>query len=91
MSLDGLLFSCLSKVNSRTKTPINAILLVGAFSAIMATILDLNQLIELLSIGTLMGYSMVAVCVLTLRYRPMDYDVVSVDKAEKRKKLGKFD
>lgn len=44
----------------------NTIILKGLLSLIF----DLNQLIDMLSIGTLLAYSVVSVCVVILRYRP---------------------
>lgn len=67
MSTDGILFSFLGRINSRTHTPIISTLLSGMLAAIMAVLFDLTQLIEMLSIGTLLAYSIVALCVLVLR------------------------
>lgn len=69
MSSDGLIYSSMKRVNNRTKTPLNATLFSGLVAAVMALIFDLHQLIDMMSIGTLLAYTIVAVCVLVLRYQ----------------------
>lgn len=51
MSSDGLLFKVFQRVNTRTKTPVNATLISGLIAAFMALIFDLHQLIDMMSIG----------------------------------------
>ncbi|KAJ8966968.1 hypothetical protein NQ314_003191 [Rhamnusium bicolor] len=72
MANDGVIFKPLAKVNTWTKTPLIATLLSGLFSGAMATIFDLDQLIDMMSIGTLLAYTIVSICVLVLRYEVVE-------------------
>ncbi|CAH2006515.1 unnamed protein product [Acanthoscelides obtectus] len=69
MSSDGLIFKFLAKVSPRTKTPLLATVLSGLLSGIMAVLFNLDQLIDMMSIGTLLAYTIVAVSVLIMRYQ----------------------
>ncbi|CAH1988868.1 unnamed protein product [Acanthoscelides obtectus] len=79
MSSDGLIFKFLAKVSPRTKTPLLATVLSGLLSGVLACIFELTKLTEMMSIGTLLAYSMVAACVLVLRYS-MDPDDKKIEE-----------
>ncbi|XP_076251398.1 cationic amino acid transporter 2-like [Rhynchophorus ferrugineus] len=70
MASDGLLFRTLAKVHPKFQTPFMGTLLAGAVTGILACIFELSKLTEMMSIGTLLAYSMVAACILVLRYAP---------------------
>lgn len=68
MASDGLLFRWLGVISERFRTPLIATLVAGLFSALMATFFEVDQLAEMMSIGTLLAYSLVAISILILRY-----------------------
>lgn len=72
MSSDGLIFEFLGRINQRFHTPLFGTLFAGFLTGSLAAILNLSQLVNMMSIGTLMAYSIVAACVLLLRYEVND-------------------
>lgn len=46
------------------------LILCGFFSALIALVFDIEKLVEFMSIGTLMAYTIVSASVIILRYQP---------------------
>ena len=67
MAHDGLLFEIVGRISPRFRTPMVGTLLAGFLTGGLAAIFNLDQLVSMLSIGTLLAYSIVAGCVLLLR------------------------
>ncbi|XP_024881932.1 high affinity cationic amino acid transporter 1-like, partial [Temnothorax curvispinosus] len=68
MASDGLVFKWMGNINSRFHTPIMGTLSAGLLTGALATIFELEPLVNMMSICTLLTYSIVAACVLILRY-----------------------
>ncbi|KAK3710149.1 hypothetical protein QZH41_010546, partial [Actinostola sp. cb2023] len=70
MAHDGLLFEFFGSVNSKTQAPVRAVFFCGLTAATVALFVDTNKLVEMLSIGTMLAYTMVAISVILDRYKP---------------------
>jgi APA family basic amino acid/polyamine antiporter len=67
MSRDRLLPPVFSRVSARTGTPIRVTVTTGVVVAVIAAFVPLNELAELVNIGTLFAFVLVAVGVVVLR------------------------
>jgi APA family basic amino acid/polyamine antiporter len=67
MSRDGLLPKLFSKVHHKHKTPYASTVITGCIAAIIAGFLPLDFIVQFLSIGTLLGFTVVSLAVIVLR------------------------
>ncbi|KAL1448816.1 hypothetical protein WDU94_000074 [Cyamophila willieti] len=84
MSRDGLLYNSFAYVSPLTHTPIVSSVATGLLTAVLSAIFKLDQLVDMLSIGTLLAYTIVALSVLLLRYSEDLDEEVSDDDAAAR-------
>ncbi|XP_053445368.1 cationic amino acid transporter 4-like [Nycticebus coucang] len=69
MAVDGLLFQVFAYVHPRTQVPVVATMLFGILTALLALLMDLEALVQFLSIGTLLAYNFVATSIIVLRFQ----------------------
>lgn len=69
MAADGLFFQMFAQVHPRTQVPVVGILVFGVLMALLALLLDLEALVQFLSIGTLLAYTFVATSIIILRFQ----------------------
>ncbi|XP_024962850.1 cationic amino acid transporter 9, chloroplastic-like isoform X2 [Cynara cardunculus var. scolymus] len=81
---DGLLPAIFAKVHPSRHTPIHSQIWVGIVACILAGLLNVTVLSHILSVGSLAGYSIVAACVMTLRWEDKIDTHVSTISMSKR-------
>ncbi|GAB4834081.1 Carnitine O-acetyltransferase mitochondrial [Ancistrocladus abbreviatus] len=70
MARDGLLPPFFSDINKRTQVPLKSTVATGILAAVLAFCMDVSQLAGMVSVGTLLAFTVVSVSVLVLRYVP---------------------
>ncbi|TKY46315.1 Cationic amino acid transporter 2 [Spatholobus suberectus] len=72
MARDGLLPPFFSDVSKRSQVPVKSTIVTGLVAAALAFSMEVSQLAGMVSVGTLLAFTMVAISVLILRYIPPD-------------------
>lgn len=84
LAYDGLLFSSFTTIDKEKRTPLRAVVVSGALSAILALLFDISQLVEMVSITTITTYTMVSLSVLLTRYQPSLDSVLNEEQSKQR-------
>uniref|UniRef100_A0A915L388 Cationic amino acid transporter C-terminal domain-containing protein n=1 Tax=Romanomermis culicivorax TaxID=13658 RepID=A0A915L388_ROMCU len=90
MARDGLVFKIFANINKHLKTPTIATIFTGILAAILAGVFDVYALVEMMSIGTLLAYTLVAASVLILRYDagPEDVEMARLESENQIKSIN---
>jgi cationic amino acid transporter 1 len=70
MARDGLLPPFLCDINRQTLVPVKGTILTGLAAAVLAFSMEVSELAGMVSVGTLLAFTMVAISLLILRYIP---------------------
>ncbi|MCE3046373.1 amino acid permease [Legionella sp. 16cNR16C] len=72
MSRDGLLPRFFARTSPKTKAPVRIIIICGVLMSLIAALLPINELAELVNIGTLFAFITVCIGVIVMRYTHPD-------------------
>ena len=72
MAKDGLLFEKFGVVSKKSGVPTFGTIVTGVGAGVLGVFLDIDILTDMISIGTLLAFSVVCISVLILRYRNND-------------------
>ncbi|TYG46660.1 hypothetical protein ES288_D11G273700v1 [Gossypium darwinii] len=70
MARDGLLPAFFSDISTRTQVPVKSTVTTGMLAAVLAFFMDVSELSGMVSVGTLLAFTVVAISILILRYSP---------------------
>ena len=71
MAKDGLLLKSLGLFRKKSGVPTFGTIVTGVGAGVLGVFLDIDILTDMISIGTLLAFSVVCISVLILRYRIM--------------------
>ncbi|RZC11548.1 Cationic amino acid transporter 2, vacuolar isoform B [Glycine soja] len=72
MARDGLLPPFFSDINKCSQVPVKSTIVTGLVASLLAFSMEVSELAGMVSVGTLLAFTMVAISVLILRYIPPD-------------------
>ncbi|MBA0832802.1 hypothetical protein Goarm_017167 [Gossypium armourianum] len=70
MARDGLLPAFFSDISTSTQVPVKSTVTTGMLAAVLAFFMDVSELSGMVSVGTLLAFTVVAISILILRYAP---------------------
>ncbi|CAH2035490.1 unnamed protein product, partial [Iphiclides podalirius] len=78
MAQDGLIYRPLGSISDDNGAPAFATIVGGIAASLISLVVQLEVLVEMMSIGTLLAYTLVATCVLVLRYQPNSLNLIEL-------------